>query len=165
MNVLGAIAAVVGGIAFLWAWGSGRGEVIVVFDLVALLGMALVVVGVVMAGVVHEGVHALAMLPFGAQPRFGATRIHGAPAWYCTAEGHRFTKAQFGFVALAPTVVVSALIWALAVQPWMGMGVVVVGAIHLSGCGGDWVMLAVAARQPRGTLVEDRAQGMRFHRI
>lgn len=164
MQGLSVVAVVAGGLLYGAVWGLAHPEGFLFTAPVVLLGLFGSMLGLVAVVVVHEVVHGLAMLPHGARPRFGFTRLAGVvPAFYCTADGHRFTQPQFAWIALAPTLVVSALLGVVAAMPWIGPGVVAVAALHLSGCAGDWVMLAVAARQPRGTLVEDLATGMRFH--
>lgn len=42
------------------------------------------------------------------------------------------------------------------------VAVVLPSAVHLSGCAGDIAMVWVAARQPRGTTIEDLQTGVRF---
>lgn len=114
--------------------------------------------------VVHEGVHGLAMAAFGARPRFGAMMIAGvAPALYTTAAGHRFSRAEYLAVALAPGVAISTL-GALACLTPVGPVLVVPLAIHLSGCVGDVAAAFRLAREPRGTGCEDLRDGIRFHR-
>lgn len=167
MQALGLVGLVAGGILYSILYGLEHSPEFLVEGIVPLLvGVALVAVSLAVAVVGHEGVHGLAMLPFGARPRFGFTKIAGSvPAFYCTADGHRFTKAQFTWVALAPTLVLGGLLAWAVLQPWAGLWLVVAAAFHLSGCVGDWLMAVVAGRQPRGTLVEDLQTGMRFHPV
>jgi hypothetical protein len=65
-------------------------------------------------------------------------------------------------VALAPALLISVaggLLVALA--PFGGWLVVPLG-LHLGGAVGDLWVTALVARQPRGTLVEDRKSGVAF---
>jgi hypothetical protein len=49
-----------------------------------------------------------------------------------------------------------------AVGRWGGW-LVLPAAFHLSGCIGDFAMVAMVARQPRNTTIEDLPNGVRFH--
>ncbi len=114
--------------------------------------------------VAHEGVHGLVMAAFGARPRFGALMIAGvAPALYTTAPGHLFSRTQYLAVALTPAVAISML-GVVACSTAVGVVAVVPFAIHLSGCVGDFAASLRLLREPRGTLCEDRRDGIRFHR-
>lgn len=130
-----------------------------------LVGIAVMVVVGILVVLLHEAVHGLAMLPFGAKPEFGFGLMAGlAPYLYCTSKGHRFTRPQFLTIALAPTLVVNLLLLIGVSATPFGGWLVIPAAVHLSGCVGDWVMAWVAWSQPRGTLVEDLQDGMVFHR-
>lgn len=165
LQVIGTVVALVGvvGYGLLWAvtHPASQGSIVVT----SLWPVVLVLVGTLAAMVVHEGVHGLAMLPMGARPTFGAALVAKLmPVFYCTATGHRFTRRQFTLVAMAPLVVVSVLLGVLVVCAPMGGAWAVVGGFHLGGCVGDLAMTVRARREPPGTLVEDRRDGMRFHR-
>jgi hypothetical protein len=128
-------------------------EVVAVVGLTALL-MAL-----------HEAIHGLVMLGFGARPRFGALLIaHVLPALYATAPGHQFGRGQYLVVALAPTVVISGLGFLACFGAWAGYLVVPL-AIHFGGCVGDWFASARTLREPSTTRCEDLRDGIRFHRL
>ena len=122
------------------------------------------VLGTVAALVLHETVHGLAMLRFGARPQFGIGMMQGkAPYAYATAPGHRFTRRQFWWVAMLPTFVVNAALAALILTlPW-GPYLVLPAALHLSGCVGDWAILRMVSTHPAGTLVEDTRDGVILH--
>jgi hypothetical protein len=51
--------------------------------------------------------------------------------------------------------------WGEASATFSGLGMLV--AFHLSGCIGDFAMVAMVARQPRDTTIEDLPNGVRFH--
>lgn len=166
MQIVGVALMVVGLIAYTVLWFISHGQTSGSFTVVGeqLIALAAVLVlGTAATLVVHELVHGVAMLPFGAKPRFGAGMMAKVmPYFYCTAPGHRFTRRQFVIVALAPLVVMSAALAALVVWAPMGGAWAVVGAVHLGGCVGDLFMVRRAMQEPRGTLVEDQKDGMAF---
>ncbi len=131
---------------------------------IGLVDILLVVALTVLLVVAHEGIHGLAMLAFGARPRFGAIMVSGAvPAVYATSEGHHFTRGQFVVVAVAPAVAVSSLGFVICLGPSAGYMIVPL-AVHLGGCVGDAFAGWRALREPRGTECEDLRDGIRFHR-
>jgi hypothetical protein len=125
----------------------------------------LLVVGITMLLLIaHEAIHGVAMLAFGARPRFGAILVGGVmPALYATCDGHRFTRGQLLAVAAAPAVVVSVLGFVACLGPWAGLLIVPL-AVHLGGCVGDGFAGWRALREPPGTECEDLRDGIRFHR-
>lgn len=149
---------------FLWA--APRGVTGLVLGLwPAVLAVVVSVVLVMVIVVVHELIHGLVIVLCGGRPTFGAGRSEsGAVAFfYTTALGHLFTRTQYAAVALAPLVVLGALLaWWTASGPWAGY-VVVPAAVHLAGCVGDVGLTVLAWRQPDGTLIEDRKVGVAFH--
>lgn len=167
-NVLGAAISILGVITLAELYAATHaaaasisleaGELLPVFAVTAALLLVLVLA--------HELVHGLVMAAFGARPRFGVGAAASVlPYVYCTAEaGRRFTKGQFGLIALAPAVLLTvAGVLAVAWAPGGGWLVVPLG-LHLGGCVGDFWLLSLAARQPPGTVVEDMRSGVRFHR-
>lgn len=112
---------------------------------------------------VHEAVHGVVMLAFGARPSFGMVLVAGSmPALYATSPGHRFTRAQYLAVAAGPALLISSLgLWATSAA-W-GLVLVFPLAAHLGGCVGDAAAIRNVVRQPRGTLYEDLKDGVRFH--
>ena len=161
-TVLGTVLALVGtaGFGLLYALTHGRASVVLqgaVIIPVSLVGLVLIA----LLFALHELIHGLAMRAFGARPTYGATLLGRAlPVFYTTAEGHRFTRAQFVVVALAPLVTVSLLGGLLVtLVPATGWLVVPLG-IHLGGCIGDLWLTGLTLLQPRGTLVEDHKTGV-----
>ncbi|MDO5502010.1 MAG: DUF3267 domain-containing protein, partial [Actinomycetia bacterium] len=169
------IALLAGTIVAGWvAWGTrGTAEVTWAFGGIVL---ATTVVVSVLSLVAHEGLHGIVMAMFGARPQFGAGRMEtpevdgkkGAkvPYLFATAPGHHFTPTQMNIVALAPTFIVSAaFLVAIAALPgpWAA-GLVLPAGLHLSGCVGDWQVVALMRQQPAGTSVEDTRDGMILHR-
>lgn len=124
----------------------------------------LLVVGTLAALVVHEAVHGLVMARYGARPQFGVGMMQGTvPYAYATSPGFRYTRRQFWWVAMMPTLVVNALLAVLVFTlPW-GPYLVLPAAFHLSGCIGDWMILRMVAEHPEGTLVEDTREGVILH--
>jgi hypothetical protein len=162
---LGAALSLGGVVVFGLVFGTTHGDLS--FRLggaAALRAVALVVA--LTAGLLglHELVHGLTVRALGARPTFGAALLGKAlPVLSCTAPGHRFSRAGYTAVALAPLVVLSAagaLLVALA--PFGGWLVVPLG-LHTGGAIGDLWVAALTALRPSGTLVEDTGSGVRFH--
>ena len=94
--------------------GSAGGRFQIGF--VTILVVAVVTVVLVVA---HEAIHALVMQAFGARPRFGAVLVAGImPAVYATAPGHRFTRAQYATVAVAPAIAISVIGFSAGFASW-----------------------------------------------
>ncbi len=132
------------------------------WNLVPFVG--LLVLGTVVALVLHEGVHGLVMARYGAKPQFGVGMMQGqVPYAYATSPGFRYTKRQFWWVAMMPTFAVNGVLAVLVFTlPW-GPYLVLPAAFHLSGCVGDWMILTMIGEQPEGTLVEDTRDGVILH--
>lgn len=167
LNLAGLLAAVLGvagyGALAITRHQPAESFVIAGTDLLlGLLGMATTLVGLV---VVHEGIHGLAMWPFGARPSFGVGMGGGGflPYVYTTAPGHLFTRTGYVVVALAPSVILIALTAALVGWTPSGGWMVVPAAFHLAGCVGDWWLVGLAGRQPAGSRYEDLHEGLRIH--
>ena len=139
------------------------------------IGLAVTIVVSLVSLILHEGLHGVVMALFGAKPEFGAGSMQTperegrpsakVPYFFATAPGHQFTPRQMTWVALVPTVVLSAaflVLIALSPDAW-AYGLVLPAGIHLSGCVGDWQIVGVVRRQPEGTLVEDTRDGMILH--
>jgi hypothetical protein len=161
-TLLGTVLALVGtaGFGLLYALVHGRASVVLQGAAIvpaSLVGLALIA----LLFALHELIHGLAMRAFGARPTYGAALLGRVlPVFFTTAEGHRFTRAQFLAVALAPLATIS-LLGALLVTlvPATGWLVVPLG-IHLGGCVGDLWLTGLTLSQPRGTLVEDHRTGV-----
>lgn len=130
-------------------------------DLGAIL---LVVVLTGLLVVVHEAIHALVMLAFGARPSFGVVLVgKSMPALFATSTGHLFSRPQYLAVAASPGLIISVLGLSATLAPW-GAALILPLAIHLGGCVGDAAAIVQVARQPRGTMYEDLRDGIRFYR-
>jgi hypothetical protein len=148
----------------IWLFGAvyllthGLQELTMGIGIPELLVLLVITTGLL---VLHELVHALAMRRMGATPSFGADiLLKIAPVLYTTAPGHWFSRREYLVVALAPMVVVSGLgaVW-LAIGPF-GKELLQPLALHLSGCIGDLWVAGLVLRQPAGTKVEDRRDGV-----
>lgn len=128
-----------------------------------LVGLVLMVLGIVVGTVIHELLHGVGIRTLGGRPRYGAKLVSGVmPVFYTTCPGLKLSKRAFTYVALLPGIVLALLpaLW-IAFGPGGGWLVVPAGFL-LGGAIGDIVMTFVAWRTPKGTLVEDMAEGMRF---
>lgn len=131
---------------------------------VGLLELLLMLVLIAVLAVIHEGIHGLVMLAFGAWPTFGAVLVaHVMPALYATSVGHRFTRSQYFAVAVAPAVLISLIGFALC---WGGLTAYLLAplAVHLGGSVGDGAAVVRLLREPAGTLCEDLKDGISFLR-
>lgn len=129
----------------------------------ALLAFLLTLLLIAVLMLLHEWIHGLVMRRFGAHPTFGRGVAAGAmPYLYCTAKGHLFSKWQFLIVALAPSVVISA-VCALAIMLPSGGWLVVPAAVHLGGCIGDFWVSGIVAQKPDDMRFDDTITGVRFH--
>jgi hypothetical protein len=109
---------------------------------------------------VHEGVHGIFMLAFGARAKFGMLRIGFLPyAFYTTDPGHRFTRRQYLAVSLAPLAILGLLGVPLCMlSPYL----VVPFAFHLAGCIGDIAISRHVLQGPPTVICEDLRNGVRF---
>jgi hypothetical protein len=109
---------------------------------------------------VHEGVHGIFMLAFGARPKFGMLRIGLLPyAFYATDPGHRFTRRQYLAVCLAPLAILGLLgIPLCMLSPYL----VLPFAFHLAGCIGDIAISRHVLQGPPTVICEDLRDGVRF---
>lgn len=160
-SVIGGVVAIVGLVIFSVPVLLRTG---VVSMTVNAPGLAIIIVLVVVLAVVHEGIHGLVMRMFGAQPRFGFSRVAGLmPALYTTAPGYRFSRIEYLVVIFAPAVLISASGFVTCFSPWAGY-VIFPLAAHLAGCAGDFGAGLRTLREPRGTVCEDLPDGTRFYR-
>jgi hypothetical protein len=146
----------VGAVVYLMAAFHGE-PVSGTLDMGALMVVLLLWVGLVW---VHEGVHGIFMLAFGARPKFGMLRIGVLPyAFYTTDPGHRFTRRQYLAVSLAPLAILGLLgIPLCMLSPYL----VVPFAFHLAGCIGDIGISRHVLQGPPTVTCEDVRDGVRF---
>jgi hypothetical protein len=107
---------------------------------------------------------ALAMLCCGARPGLDVGILGPLlPYAAVTAAGHRFTRRQYLFVLLAPTVaillLVAAVVWWTPANP----ALVFAAGWYLGGCVPEWWLLAAARKHGDGVGVEPLRAGIRLH--
>ncbi len=122
--------------------------------LTTLLALALMITA-------HELIHGLAMLPFGARPRFG---VKPPGLAYATAPGYPFPRNGYLAVALAPLITISLLgAPLLAVLPGgLVPPAISALALNVSGAIGDLMIVSIVLRYPSAALVIDEKDGMRI---
>lgn len=118
------------------------------FGILLLVGILLV--GCLATALVHEAVHALAMLVVGHRPR-----LHFETTPYPLVSLDRqeapYGRIKFVLVELAPVIVVTAaLVVGVATGPFAGW-LIVPAAFHITACKMDIAYSIVALRQPAGT--------------
>ena len=122
--------------------------------------------GVLVSLVAHEAVHAAVFklfAPKGSRITFGANWRCGM--LFACADGIVYTRRQYLAIVLAPTLVVTlALVAAGALVSWPLWTLVVV-ALHLSGCVGDWAYAAHIAADPAIAYCEDTEWGVQFYGV
>jgi hypothetical protein len=163
MNVVAVVLLAVGILVYGLAWSGEQNRSFRITGVGLLLAVVTTLILTLALMLIHEGIHGLAIVCSGGTARFGVTMIARVmPAFYCTAPEKRFTRTQYIAIGLAPllTLGVGCGI-AVALAPFGGW-LVLPSAVHLSGCAGDIAMVWVAARQPRGTTIEDLQTGVRF---
>jgi len=97
----------------------------------------------------HEAIHGALTLALGGRPAYSLGLVHGfLPALRCSAQLPRGGVTRVAVVALAPTVLISALgAVAVAYAPWGGWLILPL-ALHLGGCLGDyWAVYAYTLRK------------------
>ncbi len=128
-----------------------------------LVGLVAYGLGLAALMAVHELVHGVAVRLYGGRPTYGVTMIAKVlPALTTAHPGHRFGRGRYVVVALAPTVLLTAILAALVPLPWGGW-LVLPAALHLSGCSGDLVLVWKVLTQPRGTRFEDQGASLLLH--
>ena len=116
-----------------------------------LLIVAILLAACAAAAIVHEAIHAVAMLLVGHRPR-----IHFETTPYPMLSLDRteapYGRGRFVFVTLSPGVLLTAaLVVGVATGPYAGW-LIVPAAFHLTASKMDFAYSLVALRQPRGTL-------------
>ena len=140
------------------AGGSGEFTLTITPLLVALVVLIVITFAIL---VLHEMVHGLFFWLFTrARPRFG---FKGAYA-YAAAPGWYIPRPQFLAVGLAPLLLISLvglLILPLTAAP---VSLVVIAALILNATGaiGDLYMVVRLLPTPRGVLIEDEGEGIRW---
>lgn len=144
----------------LGALGSGSGSVTLDATTLLLSLVALVVTSAVVL-VLHELAHGLFFWLFTrSRPRFG---FKGAYA-YAAAPGWYFPRPQFLIIGLAPIVLISlaGLLVLPFTAPPVSLLFIVALIVNATGAIGDLYMIARLLVVPRGVLIEDQGEGIRW---
>lgn len=159
INLLALPLALVAGAVFLTlgAWASPPAA-----DQPLGLNLVTLLIVIVLALGLHELTHGLAMMAFGAKPRYGVKLK--ILALYATAPGYAFTRNQYLTLILAPLASLSLLALAgivifakTALVPALAVGAVA----NAAGACGDVYMAWLMARYPAVAFVIDEEDGMR----
>ena len=107
---------------------------------------------------VHELVHAAAfkLLSRGCKVSFGFQNAF----LYTKTDGAVLRRARMVCVLLAPSLLVTAVLAALAFAAGLPVLAVLLAGLHLSGCAGDILMAAAGLRDPACTHVRDTETGI-----
>ena len=107
---------------------------------------------------VHELVHAAAfkLLSRGCKVSFGFQNAF----LYTKTDGAVLRRARMVCVLLAPSLLVTAVLAALAFVAGLPVLAVLLAGLHLSGCAGDILMAAACLRDPACTHVRDTETGI-----
>ncbi len=107
---------------------------------------------------VHELVHAAAfkLLSRGCKVSFGFQNAF----LYTKTDGVVLRRARMVCVLLAPSLLVTAVLAALAFAAGLPVLAVLLAGLHLSGCAGDILMTAACLREPACTHVRDTETGI-----
>jgi hypothetical protein len=124
--------------------------------------IVITIVTILVAIVLHELAHGLAMQRFGAQPRYGVLWKQGM--FYATAPGYAFRRNDYIQIALAPFVLLSVLailgIWLLSGTFWVAL-LAIGGIMNATGAVGDLWITAIVLRYPATAYVIDEKDGIR----
>jgi hypothetical protein len=112
---------------------------------------------------IHELIHGLTMLSFGAKPKYGV--MWKELMFYATSPGYAFTRNQFLAVSYAPFVVVTlAVLGCLAFLhlPYLTWPLIAAGAGNAGGAIGDIWISKVVLRYPAEAKIMDEKDGVRI---
>jgi hypothetical protein len=124
--------------------------------------VASLVAGVVVTLVLHELAHGLAMMAYGARPRFGI--LWEGLMVYATSPGYAFRRNKYIVIVLAPLVGLSlaALMAILILPPVWAVLVALCATVNAAGAVGDLWILRITLRYPGHAYVMDERDGMRI---
>ena len=127
-----------------------------------LLQVVSAIAAIVGTLVLHEGVHGLGMLAYGARPRFGI--LWQGLMIYATSPGYAFRRNAYIGVALAPLIGLSllALIAIAFLPPFLAALVALCATVNGAGAVGDlWIVLKTL-RYPPQAYIMDKRDGMQI---
>jgi len=124
--------------------------------------IGVVFVGILLALVLHELTHGLVMQTYGAKPKYGI--LWKGPMLYATSPGYAYRRNDYVVIALAPFVLISALVilgmWLLQGTLWVLL-LGLCGIFNASGAIGDVWMTMIVLRYPTPAYVIDERDGIR----
>jgi hypothetical protein len=124
--------------------------------------LIMIIAGILLALIVHEWMHGMAMQMFGAKPRYGA--LWKQMMFYATASGFAFARNNYIVIALAPLISISILVvlgmWLLQGTLWVAL-LGICGIMNASGAVGDMWITALVLRYPVTAYVMDERDGVR----
>ena len=122
------------------------------------------VIGTIVGGTLHELAHAIAFLAYGGRPRFGFkpwTKF--GPVFWVGAPGCYLSRSKFAVAALAPPLLLTALLPPVLLLAPVGGFVHAVALwaffLGVTGSVGDVVILSKVMRHPSLALFEDKGDG------
>lgn len=127
-----------------------------------LVELMMIIVGILLALIVHELTHGMVMQMFGAKPRYGA--LWKQMMFYATAPGFSFTRNNYIVIALAPLIFISILVvlgmWLLQGTLWVAL-LGICGIMNASGAVGDMWITMLVLRYPVTAYIMDERDGVR----
>jgi hypothetical protein len=118
--------------------------------------------GVLLALVLHELTHGLVMQTYGAKPKYGI--LWKGSMLYATSPGYAYRRNDYVVIALAPFVLISALVilgmWLLQGTLWVLL-LGLCGIFNASGAIGDMWMTMIVLRYATPAYVIDERDGIR----
>lgn len=127
-----------------------------------LVELVMIIVGILLALIVHELTHGMVMQMFGAKPRYGA--LWKQMMFYATAPGFSFTRNNYIVIALAPLIFISILVvlgmWLLQGTLWVAL-LGICGIMNASGAVGDMWITMLVLRYPVTAYIMDERDGVR----
>jgi hypothetical protein len=125
--------------------------------------ISLVIAGCLLTLVLHELTHGMAMLRFGAKPKYGI--IWKGLMFYATSPEYAYHRNNYVVIALAPLIFISILVvlgmWLLQGTLWVAL-LGICGTINASGAVGDMWVTMIVLRYANTAYVIDERDGIRL---
>ncbi|MBI3941794.1 MAG: DUF3267 domain-containing protein [Chloroflexi bacterium] len=118
--------------------------------------------GTAVSIVLHEIVHGIFMLLFGALPQFGFKADAGV--FYASAPGAVFSRNRYIIMVLAPFFLITLMaLWGISTWPGrVAIFWIFIGVLNFSGAAGDIWIARYLLQYPASVFVVDEADGMRI---
>ena len=127
-----------------------------------ILSILLLVVSLFVLLIIHELIHGLFFRVFNPQGQVKFGFKNGMA--YATSPHSFYTKGQFAIIGLAPFILITMSLLLLYVGSVIsGATFIFLGALHGSGCIGDFYWAYLLAKSPKDSLVEDTEVGISFY--